>query len=399
MADRIDPDLMTQLKKFGLSDATECFNCGNCTAVCALSTESTPFPRKVIRYLQLGLKSKLAGSVEPWLCYYCGDCSKTCPRQADPGEVMMGLRRFLTASYDWTGISRLFYTSKLFEVLSLLVVAALVGLGFYFFHGPMLTDRVALNVFAPNTTIEILDLIMLGVLSFFLLSNAYRMSKAVMADGPAAGPGSRPKGIFGIPLSVYAREAKEFILQFTTQKRFNACGTPSQRTQWLVHLLIMTGYSTVFLLVVVGIRWFQRDEIYPLWHPIRLLGYYSTFAILYGVTYALVGRIRKSKTVYQHSHSSDWVFLIMLWLTAFSGIWIHFAQLLSMPLTTYFIYVIHLMIAVPMLVIEVPFAKWTHQLYRPLVLYLTKVKERALQEETESKTIIPVPKANLAEMG
>jgi quinone-modifying oxidoreductase subunit QmoC len=382
MPTQIDPDLIPQLKKFGVADAAECFNCGNCTAVCALSSESVPFPRKVIRYLQLGLKSKLIQSTEPWLCYYCGDCSKTCPRQANPGEVMMGLRRFLTASYDWTGISRLFYTSKIFEFLSLAVVAALVGLGFYLFHGPMLTDRVALNVFAPNTTIEILDLIMLGVLSFFLLSNAFRMAKAVMTGGAEAGSGSGSKGIFGIPLSVYAREAKEFILQFSTQKRFNTCGTSSQRTQWLVHLLIMTGYSTVFLLVVVGIRWFQRDEIYPLWHPIRLLGYYSTFAILYGVTYAMVGRVRKSKAVYQHSHSSDWIFLIMLWLTAFSGILIHFSQLLVLPLTTYYIYALHLMIAVPMLVIEVPFAKWTHQLYRPLILFLMKVKERAGQTET-----------------
>lgn len=380
MRSQIDPNLMTQLEKFGVADAAECFNCGNCTAVCDLSSESTPFPRKVIRYLQLGLKSKLVHSMEPWLCYYCGDCSKTCPRQANPGEVMMGIRRFLTASYDWTGISRLFYTSKVFEFLSLAVIASLVGMGFYLFHGPMLTDRVALNVFAPNTTIEILDLIMLGVLSFFLLSNAFRMARAVMADGAAAKPESPQKGIFGIPLAVYAQEAKEFILQFMTQKRFNSCRTPSQKTQWLVHLLIMTGYSTVFLLVVVGIRWFQRDEIYPLWHPIRLLGYYSTFAILYGVTYAIAGRLKKSKAVYQNSHSSDWVFLVMLWLTAFSGILIHFSQLLVLPLTTYYIYVIHLMIAVPMLVIEVPFAKWTHQLYRPLILYLMKVKERALQE-------------------
>jgi hypothetical protein len=47
--------------------------------------------------------------------------------------------------------------------------------------------------------------------------------------------------------------------------------------------------------------------------------------------------------------------------------------------TTYVVYVVHLMIAVPMLVLEVPFAKWTHQLYRPLVVYLMKVKTRALQ--------------------
>ena len=385
MSSTVNPDLLLELKEFGVKDAATCFNCGNCTAVCSLSTEATSFPRKTIRYLQLGLSDKLMQSPEPWLCYYCGDCSETCPRQANPGEVMMGLRRYLTSRYDWTGFSRLFYTSKLFEVLSILVVAALVGLGFYLFHGPMLTDRVALNVFAPNTTIEILDLILLVVLSFFLLSNAFRMSKAVMRNaGPLSGnvisDGTKAAQpailIFGISVQTYLKEAKEFVVQFFTQKRFDTCGTPSQRTQWFVHLLIMTGYSAVFLLVVVGIRWFQRDEFYALWHPVRLLGYYATFAILYGVTYAIIGRLKKSKSVYEHTHSTDWAFLILLWLTTFTGILIHFTRLL-MPLTTYYIYVIHLMIAVPMLVIEVPFAKWTHQLYRPLVLYLMKVKANA----------------------
>ncbi|MEN8245713.1 MAG: 4Fe-4S dicluster domain-containing protein [Thermodesulfobacteriota bacterium] len=385
MSSTVNPDLLVNLKKFGVEDASACFNCGNCTAVCELSTEANPFPRKVIRYLQLGLTDKLAQSPEPWLCYYCGECTQTCPRQANPGEVMMGLRRYLTSMYDWTGISRLFYTSKVFEIGSILVVAVLVGLGFYFFHGPMLTDRVALNVFAPNTTIEILDLIMLAVLSFLLLSNAFRLFRGVMGD-----PGQYPELSFsdkqqfsnrlirGVPIPIYIREFKEFVIQFFTQKKFASCDTKSQRIQWIVHLLIMTGYSTVFLLVVVGIRWFQRDEIYAIWHPVRLLGYYSTFAILYGTTYAIIGRIKKSKTVYENSHSSDWAFLFLLWLTTFTGIVIHATRLLEMPLTTYYMYVIHLMIAVPMLVIEVPFAKWTHQLYRPLVLYLLRVKQSAM---------------------
>jgi signal transduction histidine kinase len=181
----------------------------------------------------------------------------------------------------------------------------------------------------------------------------------------------------GIPLPVFVQEAKSFIVHFLTQKRFNSCGTGSQRVQWINHLLIMTGYSIVFLLVVVGIRWFQRDEIYAIWHPVRLLGYYATFAILYGVSYAIIGRLKKSKSVYQHTHSTDWAFLVLLWLTTFSGILIHATRLLALPLTTYYLYVIHLMIAVPMLVIEVPFAKWTHQLYRPLMLYLMKVKAAA----------------------
>lgn len=386
MSSQVNPELLLKLEKFGVRDAATCFNCGNCTAVCSLSSESAPFPRKSIRYLQLGLKDKLMQSPEPWMCYYCGDCSDTCPRQADPGEVMMGLRRYLTSLYDWTGISRLFYTSKVFEVMSILVVALLVGAGFYFFHGPMLTDRVALNVFAPNTVIEILDLIMLVVLSFFLLSNGYRLFKAVMGD-PNQYPEGQPtetQGLFnrlirGVPVAVYLKEAKEFIVQFFTQKKFKACGTPSQRIQWINHLLIMSGYSIVFLLVVVGLRWFQRDEIYAIWHPIRLLGYYATFAILYGTTVAIWGRLQKRKAVYQHSHSTDWAFLILLWLTTFSGIMIHAGRLLELPMAVYFLYAIHMMIAVPMLIIEVPFAKWTHQLYRPLILYLVKVKARALQ--------------------
>ena len=388
MGAQANPDVLMELKKFGVADATVCFNCGNCTAVCELSSETNAFPRKAIRYLQLGLVDKLLQSPEPWMCYYCGDCSQTCPRQANPGEVMMGIRRYLTSRYDWTGISRLFYTSKLFELVSIVIVAALVGWGFYMFHGPMLTDRVALNVFAPNRIIEILDLILLVVLSLLLLSNAWRMIRAVMKSNAPHSPQdtpveqhTAPGTIFGIPAANYIQEAKEFVVQFVTQKKFASCGTQSQRIQWIVHLLIMTGYSTVFFLVVVGIRWFQRDEIYPLWNPVRLLGYYSTFAILYGVTYAMVGRFKKSKPVYEHTHSSDWVFLIMLWLTAFSGILVHITRLLELPLTTYYIYVIHLMIAVPMLVIEVPFAKWTHQLYRPLILFLMKVKQRAARAE------------------
>jgi len=380
MATSIDPDFLVQLKKYGVKDAATCFNCGNCTAVCSLSTENTPFPRKIIRYLQIGAIDKLLQSPEPWLCYYCGDCSDTCPREANPGEVMMGLRRYLTARYDRFCISRLFYTSKLFEILAILFIAGLVGLGFYLFHGPIITNRVALNQFASSHVIELLDLVMLAVLSFFLLTNARTMAKSILGDPDQykKTPDEDEKGWNGIPISLYLRELKELFVHFLTQKRFKACGSIEQRTQWFVHLLIMSGYSTIFILVVVFLRWFQHDEILPLWSPVRLLGYYGTFALLYGTTYAIIGRLKKSKTVYKHSHASDWAFLILLWLTTFTGILIHIAMLLEMPLSTYTIYVIHMMIAVPMLVLEVPFAKWAHLLYRPLSLYLMRVKKRAM---------------------
>jgi len=54
---------------------------------------------------------------------------------------------------------------------------------------------------------------------------------------------------------------------------------------------------------------------------------------------------------------------------------------LDWPMTTYVLYVVHLMFAVPMLVLEVPFSKWAHLAFRPVVIYLTKVKEQYLKDQ------------------
>jgi hypothetical protein len=158
--------------------------------------------------------------------------------------------------------------------------------------------------------------------------------------------------------------------------------------------LIMTGYTTAFMLVavflaggmaVIGLYWepiaFQRDVIYQWWHPMRLLGYYATAAILYGTTYAIIGRIRKSKAPYKSSHGTDWMFLILLEITTLTGISIHFSRLFDLALTTYIIYVVHLMVAIPMLVLEVPFSKWAHLAFRPVVIYLTRVKEKYAEDQ------------------
>lgn len=376
MINKVDPNLIKDLKHFGISDATKCFHCGNCTATCPLSTPENPFPRKFVRYIQLGQKDKIINSPEPWLCYYCGDCSVKCPRGAEPGETMMGLRRYLTASYDWTGFARKFYTSERFEILAIAVVALLVGLGLLLFHGENINwEHAHLNSVWPSDKIEIADLVMAAILSCLLLGNVARCIKFVMGDLT-----------FKVPIRIYAAQAKELIVHVLTQKRFGQC---TDRMQWFVHLMIMTGYASVFLMVVVFINGlgvdylkFQRDlPEYSLWHPIRLVGYYATFAIMYGTTYAIIGRLKKSKPVYRYSHPTDWMFLILLQATTLTGIFIHFTRLLDWPISTYGLYIIHMMVAVPMLVLEVPFAKWAHLAYRPLIIFLLKVKEQYAAEQ------------------
>ncbi len=105
MAVRIDTSVLRDMKTFGAFDISACFNCGNCTAVCPLSQDSVAFPRRMIRYAQLGQKANVVASRELWLCYYCAECSDTCPRQAEPGEFMASARRFAIAGFDPTTIA------------------------------------------------------------------------------------------------------------------------------------------------------------------------------------------------------------------------------------------------------------------------------------------------------
>ena len=43
---------------------------------------------------------------------------------------------------------------------------------------------------------------------------------------------------------------------------------------------------------------------------------------------------------------------------------------------------------VAMLVIEVPFGKWAHLMYRPLAVYLQAVKERAVKQEVPTEAVL-----------
>ena len=67
-----------------------------------------------------------------------------------------------------------------------------------------------------------------------------------------------------------------------------------------------------------------------------------------------------------------------LLVTTVSGILVHVFRLAGMPLPTYYMYVFHLMVLFPMLMIEVPFSKWSHLAYRPFAVYFDHLKKSAL---------------------
>ena len=90
----ISPEFAEELERFGMDTTCECFNCGTCAAICPLIYEH--FPRRMIRYAQIGARESILQSAqELWRCLHCGLCTQTCPRGANPGELILGLRRFV----------------------------------------------------------------------------------------------------------------------------------------------------------------------------------------------------------------------------------------------------------------------------------------------------------------
>jgi len=376
MGNRVNPNISKELKAFGKGDWNDCFHCGNCTAVCPLSENGFLFPRKGIRHLQLGLKDKIAAQVEPWLCYYCGECSETCPRDANPGELMMTLRRYLTAIYDWTGLSKLMYRSKglhiAFMIFLFTSVMAAFGIFAQWNHPLNEAGLVPINSFAPAHFIEFADQILLAILSFFLLSNIFNMfMKVVVKDKTVK-----------IPIRMYITQIPKAFWHFATQWRFSKCD--HKKFYWLSHFLTMSSYIIMFTLIVVFLDWFQTEEVHPITHPQRWLGYYVTFGLVFATLYYFIGRVRRKQEIFKFSHHSDWIFIFLLFMIAVTGILIHLFRINGMPQATYLMYALHLAFEVPMVVTFVAFSKWSHLAYRPFAIYFSGLKSAARKLQTSN---------------
>jgi ferredoxin len=181
-----------------------------------------------MRFLQMGLERRLEGSLEPWLCYYCGECSDDCPRSAEPGETMMSLRRWLTSRYDFTGISGLFYRSGKFEIAAVLIVALLAATGFLAFGFSQGNIQVydGANAFLPSSSIHVFDWTLAGVLVVLLLINAARMWWFTVGRDRT----------LRIPLTAYLKSAYLLPLHFLTQKRYAQC---DRKQPWAIHLALV----------------------------------------------------------------------------------------------------------------------------------------------------------------
>lgn len=341
----INPNFAEEIKKFGAKDFNLCFNCGNCTAICSLSTNDETFPRELIRYSTLGLEDDLKSSLKPWLCYYCGECSTDCPRQANPGELMMSLRRWLTAQYDWTGLSGLLYKNLWSYILAMIAIfGAVVGISYFseFTHSELMHIGHLFEMVA-----------IAGVFAIILLPNIIRMWYFTIVK-----PGIK------VNLKAYFLSLKDLFIHMFTQKRFLGCEpTRENKMRWLLHLILVIGYLSL-LFTTVFLNWFSTTGNFIVW-----LGYIESAAIFLITILFMQKRMRKVDAMHKHSQPSDWFFVIWLFLMGFTAFMVRLLIDTQQINSFFWVYVIHITVLAQWALIIVPFGKWTHFLYRSFAMY------------------------------
>ena len=211
----------------------------------------------------------------------------------------------------------------------MILVALLTVIGFltFGFSQGNISHYDGPNAFLPSSSIHIFDWILAIVLLTFLISNAARMWWFTMG---------RDKSL-RIPFWAYVTKAYLLPVHFFTQKRYSEC---SRKSPWLIHLALMLSYVTMLVLIMFFLSHMASGPAVD-W-KVHVFGYLATIGLLASSILFLRRRIKKSSAAYEHSHESDWIFLILLLAVAATGILQHALHRIGLDVEANVMYITHL---------------------------------------------------------
>ncbi|MCF7669579.1 MAG: 4Fe-4S dicluster domain-containing protein [Verrucomicrobia bacterium] len=372
MAHKVNPDFFKELQKYGAGDINDCFNCGNCTAVCNLTDANAAFPRSMIRRIQLGMEDNLIEAPEPWLCYYCGECTDTCPRQAGPGETMATVRRFAVSKYDPTGLAGLMYRSPAATMIVTLVISIILTL---FLIGSEESGSGPDWIFelVPYGAVHTLGLIISVLLGIVLVAGFVNIARHFLS------------GVGGVGFLVkrkpaqWRKAAVNVFCEIITMKRHGECqkdteiDKPKILRQRFVHWCIMWGFFGLFAATVLDYIFIYLMG-WEIFIPARILGTIAGIVMLYGVVVAIIKRFLGKETCSKSSFMADWWLLWMLFALTITGFWLEVAVTVEASnVVNDIVLLLHTVLAMD-LIILLALTKIAHMVYRPVALLFYYLK-------------------------
>ncbi len=375
MSIQLDPTFLPDLAKYGAGDISACFHCGNCTAVCNLSEEGASFPRKMIRFAQLGAKSELIGASEPWLCYACGECSTTCPRQAEPAEFMASLRRWQIAQLDPTGMGKLWFKVPAFALLVTMALMGVFGTLMVSIHGSKVFPQWVFGGTAAYETIHHVGMVV-GALLVALLAASFGLLVKRSGILPLL-KGRKPWSAF-----------KWLAAEMVTMKRHGDCeisadgvvpiAKPAHKDHRLVHLAMMWGFIGLGVATTLDFLFifFLGFEVF---YPARVIGTIAGAVMLWGVSAAIWRRIADPKSGTRHTNFADAWVLAFLWILAVTGFWLEVVVTLKAHHVVHdWVLILHAAMAMEF-VLLFGMTKMAHVLVRPFMLLKYKLERTPME--------------------
>lgn len=369
----VTEDISKEFLKLGGEGIRKCYQCGTCTAICPNSETQTVRVRRLIKKIQLGMRSSVLGDPTPWTCYFCGDCNATCPKEATPGYIMNSARKYQVINYSFLKLGKAFY-ERLYAAIAL-VVLTIVGISgiFVWSHGlsELNLNRVDIYSFMSSEIIHEIGLWLLVytvLVSSFNIINMYRYTKASLGYGK------------NVKLSTYIKEFIDVILKEGLFQLRLKC-QKGRNDRYLAHLSIFWGFVLAFAATGVHFIWLTLYPEVP--EPLivtniaRVLGIVGGILLMYGSIYYLLRRVKKDDVYAERTYLPDWWLLLLIFVISLSGFLITAAIYLNIPLLAYASYGAHLL-TVFYLIISAPFSKLVHLIYRPLALWFAKVWEGGL---------------------
>ncbi len=384
MADKyiVEPDVgfIKEIGEYGGDSLKKCFQCATCSVACPISPDNKPFPRKEMIAASWGLKDKLIGNGDIWLCHNCGDCSTLCPRGAKPGDVLAAIRLYAISHYaGFPALGKIVNDPKKLPVLAAIpaVLFLVLGLIFKLFgvnwlnfspervmeHGDTV-GHIAHHMFFSTWLV---DLIFISTSIFTVVVFALGL-KRFLADmhenALLEGKTNKQKIEFKGFLSALIK----IIPTILKHSKFSECGENTERAT--PHMMVLFGFiglafvTGFFFLVLYGIGIHGPYDGW-IWAPIKLIANVSGLALIIGSL--LMFKNRKAKAQDQVSTYRDWFLIGLVCALGVTGMLSELTRLADAAFLTYLIYYIHLM-CVFILFISLPFSKLAHLVYRTTAL-------------------------------
>ncbi len=368
-ANIVNPDLefIRQLKHLGGDSVKKCFQCAACSGVCSISPDEHPFPRKEMLWAQWGLKERLLGSADIWLCHQCNDCSKHCPRGSNPADLMAVLRQYTIANFAFPrslarAMERLAYLPMLLAVPVILLLFDLwIRGGLEISSGDVL-----FLTFFPHFHVALIFLIAVAFAVMVTAVGVGRFWERINMQ--AAEDRIRNARTAGGSLLATA-------VEILSHNRLRQC--KEGKSMQFGHLAIFYGFIACFLSALAmffEVHILEMGISRDFYSPLKILGNLGGVLLLIGCLLILYNRIWPGKSK-MHSRYRDWLLPLTLLAVTLTGFLAEAFRMMERPTAAYPIYFMHL-VFVFLLICYLPYSKLAHIGYRTVAIMHSKLYGR-----------------------